>query len=67
MTVREILGFLAEQYDTEVSPEFAGDSWCSVFPAAKLQTCIVHLMRDNLNYASWKDRKALAPPRLRDA
>ena len=30
------------------------------FPAATLQTCIVHLIRNSLDYASWKDRKALA-------
>ena len=32
----------------------------AVFPAATLQTCIVHLIRNSLDYASWKDRKALA-------
>ncbi|HOI38877.1 MAG TPA: IS256 family transposase [Bacillota bacterium] len=32
----------------------------SVFPATTLQTCIVHLIRNSLDYASWKDRKALA-------
>jgi len=31
-----------------------------VFPATTLQTCIVHLMRNSLAYASWKERKALA-------
>jgi len=31
-----------------------------VFPATTLQTCIVHLIRGSLDYASWKDRKALA-------
>jgi putative transposase len=31
-----------------------------VFPATTLQTCIVHLMRNSLDYASWKDRQALA-------
>jgi len=31
-----------------------------VFPATTLQTCIVHLIRNSLDYASWKDRKALA-------
>jgi transposase-like protein len=30
------------------------------FPATTLQTCIVHLIRNSLDYASWKDRKALA-------
>jgi putative transposase len=32
----------------------------AVFPATTLQTCIVHLIRNSLDYASWKDRKVLA-------
>jgi transposase-like protein len=32
----------------------------TAFPATTLQTCIVHLMRNSLAYASWKDRRALA-------
>ena len=32
----------------------------AVFPATTLQTCIVHLIRNSLDYASWKDRKSLA-------
>lgn len=32
----------------------------AVYPASTLQTCIVHLIRNSLDYASWKDRKALA-------
>jgi len=31
-----------------------------VFPETTLQTCIVHLLRNSLDYAGWKDRKALA-------
>lgn len=31
-----------------------------VFPAATVQTCIVHLIRNSLDYASWKDRKTVA-------
>lgn len=31
-----------------------------VYPATTLQTCIVHLIRGSLDYASWKDRRALA-------
>ena len=31
-----------------------------VYPTATLQTCIVHLIRNSLDYASWKDRKPLA-------
>ena len=32
----------------------------AVYPEAQIQTCIVHLIRNSLNLASWKDRKALA-------
>jgi len=32
----------------------------AVFPRTTLQTCIVHLIRNSLDYASWKDRKKLA-------
>ena len=32
----------------------------AVFATTTLQTCIVHLIRNSLDYASWKDRKALA-------
>ena len=36
------------------------EALATVFPATTLQTCIVHLIRNSLDYASWKDRKALA-------
>jgi putative transposase len=32
----------------------------TVFPRTTLQTCIVHLIRNSLDYASWKDRRQLA-------
>jgi transposase-like protein len=32
----------------------------AVYPAAQIQTCIVHLIRNSLSLASWKDRKPLA-------
>lgn len=32
----------------------------SVFPATMLQTCIVHLIRNSLDLANWKERKPLA-------
>ncbi len=32
----------------------------AVFPATTLQTCIVHLIRNSLDYASWKERRTLA-------
>jgi putative transposase len=37
-----------------------GEALAAVFPATTMQTCIVHLIRNSLDYASWKDRKALA-------
>ncbi len=36
------------------------DALAAVFPQTTLQTCIVHLIRNSLDYASWKDSKALA-------
>lgn len=32
----------------------------AVFPDAIVQTCIVHLLRNSMEFVSWKDRKALA-------
>ncbi|EFW80895.1 prophage PSPPH02, ISPsy18, transposase [Pseudomonas savastanoi pv. glycinea str. B076] len=32
----------------------------AVFPATTLQTCIVHLIRNSLDYAAWDKRRALA-------
>ena len=32
----------------------------AAFAATTLQTCIVHLIRNSLEYESWKDRKILA-------
>jgi putative transposase len=31
-----------------------------VFPQTIIQTCIVHLLRNSMNFASWKDRKEIA-------
>ncbi|MDR6500606.1 transposase-like protein [Burkholderia ambifaria] len=36
------------------------EALAAVFPATTLQTCVVHLIRNSLDYASWKDRKGLA-------
>jgi len=36
------------------------EALAAVFPATTLQTCIVHLIRNSLDYASWRDRKTLA-------
>jgi transposase-like protein len=32
----------------------------AVFPATTLQTCIVHLIRNSLDFANWKERRPLA-------
>ena len=37
-----------------------GEALGAVFPATTLQTCIVHLIRNSLDYAGWKERKLLA-------
>jgi putative transposase len=31
-----------------------------IWPQAMVQTCVVHLIRNSMRYASWKDRKAIA-------
>jgi transposase-like protein len=37
-----------------------GEAIETAFPQTTVQTCIVHLIRNSLAYASWKDRKAVA-------
>lgn len=37
-------------------PEAIAAAW----PQAIVQTCVVHLIRNSMRYASWKDRKAIA-------
>lgn len=37
-------------------PEAIGAVW----PQAVVQTCVVHLIRNSMRYASWKDRKGIA-------
>jgi putative transposase len=37
-----------------------GEAINATFPATTVQTCIVHLIRNSLAYASWKDRKHVA-------
>jgi putative transposase len=32
----------------------------AVFPLTQVQTCVVHLIRNSLEYVGWKDRKAVA-------
>lgn len=36
------------------------DAITAVFPEAIVQTCIVHLLRNSMDFVSWKHRKALA-------
>jgi putative transposase len=36
------------------------EALAAVYPRTTLQTCIVHLLRNSLDYANWKERKALA-------
>ncbi len=36
------------------------DAITAVFPDAIVQTCIVHLLRNSMDFVSWKDRKGLA-------
>lgn len=37
------------------------DAITAVFPQTIVQTCIVHLIRNSLEFVSWKDRKTLVP------
>jgi putative transposase len=37
------------------------DASTAVFPQTVVQTCIVHLIRNSLDFVSWKDRKPLVP------
>ena len=37
-----------------------GEALAAVYPATTLQTCIVHLIRNSLEFASWRERKLLA-------
>jgi len=36
------------------------DAIATMYPKAKIQLCIVHMMRNSLNYVAWKDRKSVA-------
>lgn len=36
------------------------DAINAAFPETVVQTCIVHLLRNSMNFASWKDRKPIA-------
>ena len=36
------------------------EALAAVFPQTTLQTCIVHLIRNSLDFATWKERKPMA-------
>src|ERR671913_1508866 len=36
------------------------EALAAIFPATTLQTCIVHLIRNSLDFANWQERKPLA-------
>jgi putative transposase len=36
------------------------DAISAAFPQTQIQTCIVHLLRNSLEYAGWKDRKPVS-------
>src|SRR5215210_6203424 len=36
------------------------EALAAVYPATTLQTCIVHLLRNSLDFANWKERKPMA-------
>lgn len=36
------------------------DAINAVFPETVVQTCVVHLIRNSMSFASWKDRKSIA-------
>jgi len=36
------------------------EALAAIFPATTLQTCIVHLIRNSLDFANWKERKPMA-------
>ncbi len=55
MSTREITGHLRELYGIEGFP----DAITAVFPQAVVQTCIVHLLRNSMDFVSWKDHKPL--------
>jgi putative transposase len=37
------------------------DAITAVFPQTQVQTCIVHLLRNSLEFVSWKDQKQVVP------
>jgi putative transposase len=61
----------ASGFSGAVKPAFPYRNWLcglkgfpeainSVFPQTQIQTCIVHLIRNSLDFCSWKDRKPVA-------
>jgi putative transposase len=61
MTVREIQSHLEEMYGTEVSPTRISSVTDAVIEEVKVwQLCIVHMVRNSLNYVLWKMRAEVA-------
>jgi Transposase, Mutator family/Adenylate and Guanylate cyclase catalytic domain len=53
---------IAQENDSEraVRAALAIQRFAAVFPPTIVQTCIVHLIRNSMDFASWKDRKPIA-------
>ena len=58
----EFISSVTDAVMAEVTDGLKGmpEALAAVSPATTLQICIVHPIRNNLDLASWKDRKALA-------
>ena len=57
---RDILGIWIEQIAVTDGLKGMSEALAAAFPATTLQTCLVHLMRNSLDFANWKERKPLA-------
>ncbi len=44
----------------KLGQDHLADAIATTFPQTTVQTCIVHLIRSSLDYASWKERKKIA-------
>lgn len=52
----QLLHFIACVYELKGFPEAIE----AVYPKASVHLCIVHMVRDSLNFVSWKTRKEVA-------
>ena len=53
-----VFRLLASDHDNEYM--MIPEAIAAVFPPTIVQTCIVHLIRNSMDFASWKDRKPIA-------